>query len=62
MPGATAVVEDDGVLVPAALTALTLKIYEVLFVKLVTVTERKVVTLSANVDHEVPEFDEYSMM
>ena len=62
MPGATTADDAETALVPAPLTALTLKIYEVPFVRPVTVTEVRALTLSVKVDHEVPELVEYSMM
>ncbi|CAB4754199.1 unannotated protein [freshwater metagenome] len=55
-----AVVELDGLLVPALLTALTRNKYTVELTKPVTVAEVDADVPSLKVDHAAPLFDEYS--
>jgi len=59
VPTTTAVDADEYELVPALLTAATLKIYDVPFVKTVTVVEAVEDDPSVNVDQVEPESDEY---
>jgi hypothetical protein len=62
IPGAPTTTEadtDEYVLVPALLTAATLKTYDVPFVKPVTVVEAVEDAPSVNVDQVEPESDEY---
>jgi hypothetical protein len=58
VPTNTELDTDEYALVPALLTAATLKTYEVPFVKPVTVVADVADVPSANVDQVEPEFDE----
>ena len=60
-PGLRAPVDSDGVPTPAEFLAETRNIYGVPLTSSVTVTARRVVTVSIKVDQLVPLLDEYSM-
>ncbi len=62
MPVAAAADEAETALVPAPLTALTLKIYEEPFDRPAALTNVRVLKLSEKTVHEVPELLEYSMI
>ncbi len=61
-PGLRASVDSDGVPTPAEFFAEIRKIYGVPLTRSVTVTARRVVTVSAKVAQLEPLLDEYSMM